>query len=144
MEINDVVLNDYEIELDRALKNVYRVKLSYSHVYIDYDDTVVQEGKLNLSIITFLYQCINKGIKIILLSKHDGGSDDFNCELEKRKIHAIFDEVIHIPKHEQKYKYINRDGSIFIDDSYGERKAVKDTLNIPVFDTHMIECLLEE
>ena len=54
VKIDDIALNDYEIELDRALKNVYKINLTYSHVYIDYDDTVIQDGKLNLSIITFL------------------------------------------------------------------------------------------
>ncbi len=34
--------------------------------------------------------------------------------------------------------------AIFIDDSFGERRAVKDTLDIPVFDTHMLEFLLED
>ena len=168
IKIDDVALNDYDIELDRALKNSYKINLQYSHVYIDYDDTLVQGDKVNLAVVTFLYQCVNKGIKIILLSKHDG---DLDQELEKHRLGCLFDEVIHIPKEEQKYKYIGYIGacsnvgnssgnnsdytvktektektrdSIFIDDSYGERKAVKEVLNIPVFDTHMIECLLEE
>ena len=93
-----------------------------------------------------MYQCINKGVKISLLSKHDAGKTDLEQELKKHRISSIFDEVIHIPRQEQKCKYIDRNsaGVIFIDDSYGERKAVKDALDIPVFDTHMIECLLED
>ena len=148
VEIEDVALNDYDIELDRALKNVYKIKdLAYSHVYIDYDDTIVlQDGKINLAVVMFLYQCINKGVKITLLSKHEAGKADLEQELKKHRISAIFDEVIHISRQEQKCKYISRNngGVIFIDDSYGERKAVKDALDIPVFDTHMIECLLED
>lgn len=141
IKIDDVALNDYYIELDRALENVYKTDITYSTVYIDYDDTVVQEGIINTNVIKFLYQCINHGIKLILLSKHDG---DINEELKKYRINTLFDEVIHINRSDHKVDYIKDNNSIFIDDSYGERKAIKEKKGISVFDTHMIECLLED
>lgn len=81
------------------------------------------------------------GIKIILLSKHDG---DLNEELHKYRRVSLFDEVIQINRYEDKKKYVKECDSIFIDDLYGERKAIKIAHRIPVFDTHMIECLLED
>ena len=141
VQIDDVTLNDCDIELDRALGNVFKTNLKFSTVYLDYDDTVVQNGWINTTTIKFLFQCINKGIKIVLLSKHEG---DLRSELEHYRLSALFDEVIHIDREDKKFEYIKDKYSIFIDDSYGERKAIKSAVGIPVFDTHMIECLLEE
>lgn len=139
--INDVVLNEYSIELDRALGNVYRTNLTYSAVYIDYDDTVVKNGVINTSVMRFLYQCLNNKKKLILISRHNG---NLKHELKRYRLSVIFDKVIHIQGQEHKKDYITDVNSIFIDDSYGERKAVKNALGIPVFDTHMIECLQED
>jgi len=139
--INDVVLNHYNIELDRALNNVFRLELAYSNVYIDYDDTVLHGDRINTSVVKFLYQCINNGKRIVLLSKHAG---DLNEALKHYRINTLFDKVIHLSKDQEKKDYITSSDSIFIDDSYGERKAVNSALQIPVFDTHMIECLMED
>ncbi len=138
--IDSVIINDYEIELDRALSNTYKLGLKYDTVYIDYDDTIVIDGKVNLEIISFLYQCVNKNRKIILLSKHDG---DLMSELKKYRLDSLFDEIIHLDKDAKKKDYISDLASIFIDDSYGERIQIWEKYKIPVFDTHMIECLME-
>lgn len=139
--INDVAINDYSIELDRALGNSYKMNLEYTTVYVDYDDTLVQNGVINTAMMKLLYQCINQGKKIVLLSKHDG---DLDAELKKYRILELFDDVIHLTRDKEKKSYIVAADSIFIDDSYGERKAIKNAMSIPVFDTHMIECLLED
>lgn len=141
MEVRDVIINNYSIELDRALKNNFKTDIEYDVVYIDYDDTIVTNGIINIEIVKFLYQCINKEKQIILISKHDG---DLKKELEKYRINSLFDKVFHIRKDEEKKDYINNKKAIFIDDSYGERMAVYKSCKINVFDTHMIECLLEE
>ena len=38
-------------------------------VYVDLDDTLVCKGRLNGDLIKFLYQCVNQGKRIVLLSK---------------------------------------------------------------------------
>ena len=138
-KIDSVIINDYDIELDRALSNTFKTNLDYEAVYVDYDDTIVIDGKINLEIMKFLYQCINQNKRIILLSKHDG---DLEEELIRYRIKEVFDEIIHLDKEGQKKDCI-KGKSIFIDDSYGERNAVWSELKIPVFDTHMVECLME-
>ena len=140
MSIDDVVQNDYEIELDRALENVYRVRIHYETVYLDYDDTLVERGRVNTRMMQFLYQCVNGGKKLVLLSKHDG---DLEAELKQYRMTGVFDEIIHLQREAQKADYVTEKQAIFIDDSYGERRAVAQRCGIPVFDTHMIECLLE-
>lgn len=140
LNIDSLALNTYEIELDRALVNSYRLELDYNTVYVDYDDTVHMGDQLNLFVIQFLYQCVNTGKKLILLTKHEG---DLEAQLKHFRIGQLFDEIIHIEQNHKKIDYINPQGAIFIDDSYGERAQVKEKYNIPVFDVSMLEALVK-
>jgi hypothetical protein len=49
-----------------------------------------------------------------------------------------------LKKNESKADFINPQGSIFIDDSFSERKSVFYKLGIPTFDCSMIEMLIDE
>jgi hypothetical protein len=137
---DEIVINHYNIELDRALENRFITDISFDTVYIDYDDTIVKTGVINTNVIKFLYQCINQGKKIVLLTKHDG---NLQTELKKYRLSEVFDRVVHLDRNEKKSDYIDDLNAIFIDDSYGERKAVYDSYGISVFDVNMLECLLE-
>jgi hypothetical protein len=135
----DIIINDYEIELDRALSNKYKTNISYDTIYTDFDDCVVISNKLNSDLIHFLYKASDEGKKIILISKH---KNDIFQPLEKYKLRQLFDEVIIIDIFDEKYKYVKSNNSIFIDDSFKERIEIKRRLGIPVFSPDMIECLL--
>lgn len=141
ISVEDVIINNYYLELDRALNNCYKIDLSYDEIYVDYDDTLIIDGKVNTQLIKFIYQSINNNKKIVLLTKHDGNLED---ELDKYRIRNIFDKIVHIERNDDKYRYVLHKNAIFIDDSYGERKNISKKCNIPVFDTAMIECLMEE
>lgn len=136
----DIFENNYETVIDRALQNRYKHNIQYSHVYVDFDDLVIYEDKVNLEVVAFLYQCINKNIKIHLLTRH---KYDPNETLKKYRLSNIFDEVIWLQNGEDKSDYIKEKDSIFIDDSFAERKKVHDILGVPVFDSHMLESLME-
>ena len=56
---------------------------------------------------------------------------------------GLFQSIIVIGNDEEKYNYIKEEKAIFIDDSFAERKKVKDKLGIPVFDVDMIESLID-
>lgn len=133
-------MNMYEIEMDRALINRFKTIVDYRHVYIDLDDTIVVNNKVNKCAISFLYQCLNNGIKIHLLSKHDGNIKEI---LSKHCIESIFDTIDHIDKSDNKINYIKEKLAIFIDDSFSERKIVSDELCIPTFETCAIESLID-
>ena len=127
--------NQYKIVMDRALCNRFSLNLNYSHVYIDLDDTIILNGKINTSVILFLFQCINEKIKVHLLSRHESRfNEDINVILSKYRILNIFDSVINVKDGECKSIHIKESGAIFIDDSFNERKLVADKLKIPVFD----------
>lgn len=135
----EVVMNDYDIELDRALDNKYKIDLEFSSVYVDFDDCLLVNGKINTELVTFLFQAITNNKRVYLLSKHEG---DLKMALKKNRLDSLFDDVIQLQREDEKHKYILDKNPIFIDDSFRERKKIASILNIPVFSTDMIECLL--
>ncbi len=132
---------DCDIELDRALANRYHHSISFSTLYIDLDDTLLLNENVNTLAIKLLYQCINKGKKIVLLTRHRG---DLNQVLAKHRLSGLFDEIIHLKEIEKKSSYINEKDAIFIDDSFAERMNVAEQCNIATFDSSMIELLTEQ
>ena len=132
--------NSYNVELDRALETRYKTDLVFDVVYCDYDDCLILDNdSINLDLIKFLYKCVNLRKRLVLLSKHDGNLRD---ELYRFRLDHLFDEVIHIEQGAQKIDYIHNAKSIFIDDSYAERRLVKDKLHIPVFSPDMLDVLV--
>ena len=136
-----IIDNKYGIILDRAFYNAYKIELEYKHIYIDFDDTITLDGNVNPDVMKFIYQAKNAGKIIHIISKHSTNLYDDMKDLCIDK--NLFDEIIVIEKEDEKYKYILELDSIFIDDSFAERKKVNDVLGIPVFDVDMIECLID-
>lgn len=138
-----ILRNGYDVIMDRALDNKYKLNLKYSEVFVDFDDCIYLEKQfVNDALMAFLYRCVNKGIKVSLLSRHDdeklGKLDEL---LDKLRIRQVFDRIIHLNPSQKKNDFIDNTNSIFIDDSFAERKAVADKFNIPVFSLDMIEAL---
>jgi hypothetical protein len=137
----DIIENEYEIEVDRAFYSAYRINYEYEHVYIDYDDTLVINHRVNEELLRFVYQTLNRGKKIHLLTKHDGNIYE---TLKKMRIaREIFEDIKVIPKSDEKSNYIKEKKAIFIDDSFAERKKVHREKGIPVFDVDMVESLID-
>ncbi len=133
----------FNIKVDRTLISRYVIDYEYDKVYIDYDDTIIENEKVCLPVIKFLYQCRNKGLHIILLTRHE--EDHADSLEESLKKHALpfnlFDKVILLKFSQSKAEFINPVNSIFIDNSYAERKIVHDAFGIPVFDVEGMEVL---
>jgi hypothetical protein len=136
-----VLENDYSVELDRALDNKFKIGINYNEVFCDFDDCLVIENeKVNIELIAFLYQCFNEKKKITLLTRH---INNIGNSLRKFRLDSVFDRIIHIDKEGSKSEYIDNRYSIFIDDSFAERAAVSEKLKIPVFSVDMIQCLIK-
>lgn len=137
----DIIDNGNEILLDRAFISRYKTNIKYKKVYIDFDDTICLGDKINIPMVSFLYQCVNKKIPVVLLTKHDHDIyktlSDF-CLSEK-----LFSNIIHISHDEDKSKYIEPEEAIYIDDSFSERLNIHKKTGIPVFDLDMIESLID-
>lgn len=125
--------------VDRALSSKYFLNYEYDNLYIDLDDTLIVNKKVNTEAIALIYQCMNADKNVYLITRNKapkfhllGNSIDPN----------IFDDIIQVPDNKDKSEFI-KSKSIFIDDSFKERIDVFDTLQIPVFDVSEIAGLLE-
>jgi len=135
--------NNYKITSDKTYIDRFKLDISYERVYIDFDDTIVfNRSKYNTQVMMFIYQCINEGKEIVLITKHEFDLDETMKRLHLSK--DLFNEIILVPVNMPKYKMMNNDKpSIFIDNSYNERKLVKLNLNMHTFDISNIECLID-
>ena len=135
-----VLFNDYDLILDRSLKNNFRLNYEYNTLYIDFDDTLIVDSKVNTTLIKLIYQSINQTKKIVLLTKH---AYDLEESLLKYRISKeLFDEIIILEPSKSKADYITEPESVFIDNYFPERLSVREKCNIPVFDVDAIECLI--
>ncbi len=131
-----------DIMLTRTLDNHYNIKdIKYTTVYCDFDDTLILKGKVNTRVVRFLYQCINRDIRIVLLTKC---RQHLPTMLERHRLLGLFDEIIHITPNEKKSRYITDMNSIMLDDSFNERQEVETVSGILTFDPSTVECLIDD
>ena len=135
----DVIKNDIPLVFDRALESRFKMKIQYDHVYLDYDDCLIINDKVNLQMIAFLHHCLNRGVGVSLLTRHVG---DLEASLQKHRLQFLFDDVIKVQDSIHKYEYITKANAIFIDDSFAERYDVKKTKHIAVFAPDTVEALM--
>ena len=63
--------------------------------------------------------------------------------LKKWRLANLFDEIIFLNNEDSKADHVDPENSIFIDDSFSERKSVFDKHKIPTFDCSMLELLID-
>jgi len=140
-----IIENNYHLEMDRALSNKYKIDFKFNHVYIDLDDTIVIDNRVNPEVIGLVYQFKSQNKKVNLITAHKESYNENTIEfLQKCFIDPkIFDKIIDVRLSESKSTYIKEDDAIFIDDSFAKRKEVSSNKNIPVFDVSEISVLQE-
>jgi hypothetical protein len=132
--------NKGKVVVDRALINRYHHNYNYKTVYIDLDDTLVVHGKVNVLLAGFIYQAINEGKKVVLISKSlEKNKLKF---LKRHRLHGLFDKVVWLDENISKASVIKEKKAIFIDDSFSQRMEVEKNCKIPTFDPSMVEILL--
>jgi carbamoyl-phosphate synthase large subunit len=137
-----IMTNPIEVDIDRALVNRYHHAFHYSTVYVDLDDTMILRGRVNTKLVAFLYQCINEGKKVVLLTRH---AAEVGQTLLHYRLSGIFDEIVCVPpRPARKTRYIKEKNSILIDDSFSERHDCHVELDLPTFDCSMLEMLLDD
>ena len=136
------IINDVDITLDRCIHNSFKINYQYENIYIDFDDTLIINGKVNSTAMKFLYQSFNFKKNIYLLTKHE---TDIYKDLDKYCINKdLFKEIYRLDKSEHKTDYVIAVNSIFIDNYFKERLEVHRLKKIPVFDVDAIECLIDD
>ena len=137
-----IINNDLPITLDRYYKSMYKIDYEYNNIYLDFDDTLIINGKINEKLMALLYQWVNNKKKIYLITKHER---DIYDDLKKFKIDSdIFTKIIVLESTSKKVDSIKtRKKTIFIDNYFPERKEVLEKKGIPVFDVDAVESLFE-
>jgi hypothetical protein len=113
----------------RSLDYKAVAELDYDTVFIDLDDCLIVEGKVNVTALAFLFQELNRGKRLVLVTR---SAEAVRPVLGRFRVADLFDEVIHITDGGPKSRHL-RAGAIFIDDSFAERQEVARSLGIPVF-----------
>ncbi|MEA5053784.1 MAG: hypothetical protein VB093_10130, partial [Propionicimonas sp.] len=142
MELDIEVLdNGFTATVDRALINRHRLGIHYDAVYVDFDDTLVTDGRVNVHLLAFLHQARTNGKEIVLLTRH---ARDLNQSLADAAIAPnLFTRIIHLTDGVLKSEHITHDDAVFIDDSYQERLDVRRRTAAFVFDVDAVESLLD-
>jgi hypothetical protein len=141
MEMDVEILNNgIGISLSRRLQNVYKLDYAVKRVYLDFDDTLIIDDKVNVQAMAFVYQCRNKSVPVVLLTKH---RYDIYESLRRHAIDAhLFDEIITLREDEEKHCCIDEEGAIFVDNYFADRAKVAREKRIPVFDVDGIDGLM--
>lgn len=135
-----ILKNDLPLTMRRRLHSSYTIPHTFDAVYVDYDDTLIVDGKVNAQLMQFLYTCKNQGKHLFLLTRHPG---DLLLDMQKFCIpEQIFTEIHHLRTAEKKSEFIQKKSAIFIDNLFTERADVLNTAGIPVFDVDAVEGLL--
>ncbi len=108
----DICRQNYAIEVDRTFINRYEIGQDYSAVYVDLDDTLELGNKVNQWLLLFLYQCVNSGKKLYLLTRHA------RTVAETLKSHRLseklFDKIIHIKDDTKNPTILKKKSAIFL------------------------------
>lgn len=136
-----IIDSEFDLTMDRSFCARYSIDVTYNHVYLDFDDTLLMHYGVNTTALSFVYQCIQKDIPIHLITKHEKDLDQTMKDAFIPK--ELFQSIIHLQPTEDKYKFIEHKDSIFIDNAFQERKAIHEKLGIPVFDVDAIDCLMD-
>lgn len=136
-----ILAGEYPVHVDRALVARFRIGFKFDIVYVDLDDTLILNGRVNSDLVRFLFQCLNRGHRLILITRHRGCVEE---TLRKYRLHGIFDETLRVAEDAMKSSVVCSHNAIFIDDSFAERRDVSSRCGIPTFDCSSVPCLFDE
>jgi hypothetical protein len=102
--------------------NLIDLDFEFQEIYVDYDDTLVINSKLNYELVEFLKLSISRSVNVSLITRHSG---NLALSLAQFEVSNLFRKIIHITNNEPKSKYVESDGNfLFIDDSFIERHEI--------------------
>ena len=126
--------------MDRALANRFATDLNYEGLYVDLDDTLILRGQVNTKLVRVLYQALNAGKWLGLVTR---SRQDPEAILQRWRLRNLFDEVIWLRQSEPKPPFLKRRPAVLIDDSFRERTAAADA-GILALDCSSLDLLLDE
>lgn len=131
-----------DLQYDRHLNVKVKINISkINKIFIDLDDTLIRNKKVDSDIIKNIYDFKNLEKKIILITKHSKNPLDTLGEFYIDK--NIFSEIIHLRKTDKKSSFLSHN-SILIDDSFSERLDAYQKKNVIVFSNESIRSVIWE
>lgn len=137
----EVIFNDIEIALGRALIPKYKTNIEYDNLYIDFDDTLfLDEQYINTDLIKLIFQAKNENKNVYLITKNN--NNNLTKTLYAFGISHIFNDIFHIQDTDKKINYMKSE-SLLIDDSFQERKEAIDS-GLYAFGNDAINVLIKD
>ena len=136
-----VIVGDFEHpeHTMKVYKTFMHPLMKFDHLYVDLDDTLVINGRINPGAMSCLYRYSSRGVPIHLITRRP---TNLHAYLSKFHIpESIFTSIQQIFDLSPKSEHIVPN-SIFVDDSFKERQEVASSgKNIRVFDVDAFEYL---
>lgn len=127
---------EYITEISRALDVKAKINYEFDNVYVDLDDTLIINGKVNFKLLALIYKFRNEGKRVYIITRSSYLSA--TCKLQYAHIdESLFTLFMCVKEGERKKEYL-RPRSILIDDSFAEREDIDQ----PAFDTDIVDSLL--
>lgn len=124
--------------IERRIQTFAQLDHEFDTVYVDFDETVIMDGKAIPSTLYFLYRMLTQGKRLILVTRHAG---DVLEALHKACIApTLFSEIVHLKEGQKKSAFISGK-AIFVDNHFPERLDVALSCGIPVFDVDALELI---
>lgn len=122
MEVDLEITADrsYGAAADRSLRTRIKHDFSYQHLYVDLDDCLIMNGKVNHGMVALIFKAVNHGAKIHLITRCKGDLPEI---LVRHRLQGLFDEIHHLTD-ESKSNFIHAN-SLFVDDSHVERRDAR-------------------
>ena len=140
--VSVTILTSPEIKFGRSLDAKFIDDRTIEALYIDYDDTLVVHHRINIRLIALIFNCRNRGIPVILITRHAGELQD---SLANNRLTPLFDKIIHITDSSvPKSNFIKEKNAVLIDDSFRERWETAQNCGIRCYDSAIAICLLDE
>jgi hypothetical protein len=110
-----------QVIVRRTLDPHYQFDQEFDRLLVDFDDTLLVNGKLNVEVIGLIFKAKNENKPVILITKNQNRR--LATTLHKYGITAIFDDVLHIDEGQSKSSFTQA-GDLLVDDSFAERTSV--------------------
>lgn len=136
-----VVAHDKPCFVDRALTSRFFLDFDYTHVFVDFDDTLILGESVNIEVMAFLYHARNAGKTIVMLTRH---AYDLNETMARLAISpGLFDRIEHITDKTPKSTFMTGVKGVFIDDSFSERRDAAENSDVITFNPDAVGTLID-
>lgn len=135
----EITYNNINIEADKQFFGKYSLGINYDIVYIDFETSFLKNENINTMLMMYLYQCLNKNIKIKLLTQEKEIAFKF---LEKNKIDKnLFEDIYEINR--ENVENVLEKNSIFISNDTDLKNKLRKEINEYCFSNNIIESLID-